>query len=265
MDHHTSWFSFMPGYQWTLDVLNGHLQNCILYKGGTMPKGATYETVHHVFAAILVLLVLGALSLYSRMKVSNVEQAIVPPSRFGVVAFFELFLETLMGMMHNVIGADYKRYVPLIGSLGLFILFSNLIGLIPGFLPATDNLNTTLACGIIVFVYFNYHGFRKQGLGHIVHLANPVGTWWGWFLLPLMLPIEIISLCVRPLSLGLRLAGNMTGDHQVLSVFAGIMPLLLPLPFYVLGLLICVIQTAVFCILSCVYISLHTADAEHDH
>jgi F-type H+-transporting ATPase subunit a len=260
MDHHTSWFSFFPWYQGLENTLNERYHHLVVY-----PAGARYETVHHVYGAILVLLLLMGLSLYSRAKIANVDKAVVPPKQFGVVAFFEMFLETIMGMMKNVIGPDYKRYVPLIGSLGLFIFFSNIIGLIPGFLPATDNLNTSLACGMVVFLYFNYHGFRAHGAGHVLHLANPVGTWWGWFLMPLMLPIEVISLCVRPLSLGLRLAGNMTGDHQVLSVFAGISPILLPLPFYMLGLLICVIQTAVFCILSCVYIGLHTAPAEHDH
>lgn len=263
MDHHTSWFSFLPGYQWFQDYLNDHYRHTIVYSGGIMPEGARFETIHHVAAGIFVVLLLMILSLYARVRLSDLEKAIVPPSKFGVLAFFELILDTVISMMKGILGHEYKRYVPVIGTLALFILISNLLGLIPGFVPPTDNLNTTLACGLVVFLYFNYHGLRVHGFKHITHLANPVGAWWGWFLAPLMLPIEIISLCVRPISLALRLAGNMTGDHLVLLAFAGIMPLLLPLPFYALGLLIAVIQTAVFCILSCVYITLHTAEEEH--
>lgn len=256
MDHHTSWLSFLPGY--------GNLLHFVQDRYGStelMAKGGP-TTVHHVFAALVVLLILGVASLVARMRVKDVEKAVIPPSKFGVVAFFELLLETLFGLMEQIIGPTYKRYVPVIGTIGLFIFTSNLLGLVPGMLPATDNLNTTLALGVVVFVYFNFHGLRAHGLHHLTHLANPVGTWWGWFLMPLMLPIELISLCVRPISLGIRLAANMVGDHAVLLAFAGIFPLLLPLPFYVLGLLVSLIQTAVFVILSCVYIALHTAEAE---
>ena len=94
---------------------------------------------------------------------------------------------------------------------------------------------------------------------------NPVGTWWGWFLAPLLFPIEVVGLVVRPITLGIRLAANMIGDHAVLFAFAGLVPFLIPLPFYMLGFLICVIQTAVFVILSCVYISLHASEAEAHH
>lgn len=260
MDHHTSWFSWLPGYQDLHHYLNEHYRHTILFPGG---EGATFETVHHIFAAALVVIVLMLLSLYARARVKDVEKALIPPSRFGVVAFFEIILDAVMGMMKGVIGPEYKRYVPLIGTLALFILLSNLLGLIPGFVPPTDNLNTTLACALVVFVYFNFQGLRVHGIHHILHLANPVGAWWGWFLAPLMLPLEVISLSVRPISLSLRLAGNMIGDHKVLFAFAGLVPILVPLPFYALGLLVSVIQTAVFCILSTVYIAVHTAHEEH--
>lgn len=260
MDHHTSWFSWVPGYQALLNYLNANYRHTILFPGG---EGVRIEVVHHVFAAILVVLVLAVMSLYARAKVRDVEKAIIPPSRFGVVAFFELILDAVMGMMQGVLGDGYKRYVPLIGTLALFILFSNLLGLVPGFVPPTDNLNTTFACALVVFVYFNYHGLRVHGVHHLLHIMNPVGAWWGWFLAPLLFPVEVISLIVRPISLALRLAGNMIGDHKVLFAFAGLMPLLVPLPFYALGLLVALIQTAVFCILSTVYIALHTAETEH--
>lgn len=256
MDHHTSWLSFFPGYQGFLHFLQDR------YGATEQLSKDGITTAHHVYAAVLVFIILAIASFVARMRVKDIESAVIPPRSFGVVAFFELFLETVFGLMEQIIGPTYKRYVPVIGTLGLFIFCSNLLGLIPGMLPATDNLNTTLACGVVVFVYFNYHGLRTHGFHHVTHLMNPVGEWWGWFLMPLMFPIELISLCVRPVSLGIRLAANMVGDHAVLLAFAGIFPLLLPLPFYALGLLVCLIQTAVFVILSCVYIALHTAEAE---
>lgn len=235
MDHHQSWYDFLPSYP-------GH-------------------SVNHIAAALLVVLTLCALSLISYRQLQNIESCLIPSPKFSILNFFELSLETLLNLMREIIGPDYKRHVPLIGTLMLFILFSNLVGLFPGLPPPTDNLNTTLACGFVVFVYFNLQGLRAHGIEHITHLANPIGEWWGWFLAPLFFPIEVISLMVRPFSLGIRLAGNMIGDHKVVFAFAGIMPFLLPLPFFALGLLIAVIQAAVFCILSCVYISLHTQEA----
>lgn len=260
MDHHTSWLSFLPGYQSLLDYLNG------TYGSYTaIPAGGSITTVHHIYAALITMLILMVLSLVARGTFANVEKAIIPPRSFGVVAFFELLAETLFGLMASIIGPSYKRYVPVIGSLGLFILVSNLMGLIPGYRPTTDNFNTSFACGLIVFLYFNFHGLRVNGIGHITHLLNPVGAWWGWFLAPLLGAIEIVGLCVRPITLGVRLAANMVGDHAVLFAFAGILPLLVPLPFYVLGLLVCVIQAAVFVILSCVYISLHANEEDAHH
>jgi F-type H+-transporting ATPase subunit a len=261
MDHHTNWFHWAPGYQHLLDWLNGNYGHTVVFP----PGSHSFTTVHHIYAAGLVILVLMLLSLYARAKLADVEKAIIPPTRFGVVAFFELTMDVIVGMMKGVIGADYKRYVPMIFTLSLFVLFSNLLGLIPGMVPPTDNLNTTLAPAMVVFIWFNFHGLRDQGFGHITHILNPIGEWWGWFLAPLLGVIEIISVCVRPIALALRLAGNMTGDHTVLFIFAGFLPLLLPLPFYGLGLLVCLIQTAVFCILSSVYIALHVHEADEHH
>ncbi|MCP4499422.1 MAG: F0F1 ATP synthase subunit A [Deltaproteobacteria bacterium] len=249
MDHHTHWFKFLPGYS--------QLEHALA--GGSFPA----TDVHHVFAGALVVITLLLLAFIARGHFTNLEKAIIPPRSFGVVTFFELVIETIMGMMESIIGPDYKRYVPVIGTTGLFILLSNLMGLIPGFATPTDNINTTAACAVVVWIYFNYHGFRVNGIGHITHLLNPIGEPWGWILAPLVGSVEVISLIARCLTLALRLMVNMVGDHAVLFAFAGIMPFLVPLPFYAMGTLVCLIQTAVFCILSTVYIGLHTAEAEH--
>ncbi len=228
-----------------------------------MPKERVFETVHHIFAALIVFLILVSFSLLAKNSLKNMDKMVVPSPKITILNLFELLVTALSSFMKDVIGHDYKRHVPLVGTLALFILVSNLLGLVPGFIPPTDNLNTTIACGLVVFGYFNYQGLRVNGFHHITHLANPLGVWWGWFLAPLLFPIEVVGLIVRPLSLGIRLAGNMIGDHKVLMAFAGIMPFLLPLPFYLLGFLVCIIQTIVFCLLTCVYISLHTQEEAH--
>lgn len=259
MDHHTNWFSFLPWDAPFLEYLNHSKSHLVVYPVGS----TTYSSVHHVWAALLVFAFLIVTSLIAHSRFKDVEKALIPPPKFGLIAFFEIIFEVVTGLMENVIGPTYKRYVPMIGTCALFILFSNLLGLIPGFVPPTDNLNTTAACAIVVFVWFNFHALRVQGIHYITHLANPVGEWWGWFLAPLMFPVELFGILVRPVTLSLRLAANMIGDHSVLFAFASILPILLPLPFYILGLLVCVIQTAVFCILSTVYIALHSVEAEH--
>lgn len=263
MDHHQSWYNVLPFYESLRDYFQSNYADTVVFNSGIMPQNPRFETVHHIIAAGIVFLILIGMSLMARWKMRRIEDVIVPSSKLTVLNFMELLTQTLMNLMKDVIGPDYKRHVPLVGTFALFILVSNLLGLVPGFLPPTDNLNTTLACGLVVFVYFNIQGLRVHGIGHLTHLANPVGEWWGWFLAPLLLPIELVGLMVRPFSLAIRLAGNMIGDHKVVFAFAGVMPFLLPLPFMVLGLLVSLIQTAVFCILTSVYIALHAQEASH--
>jgi F-type H+-transporting ATPase subunit a len=263
MDHHLSWYHLLPWYPDLLNYFQENFSETVVFRSGILPKERIFETAHHIFAALLVLIILVTISLIARYRLKNIEEALIPSPKITVANVLEVLVAVIMSLMRDIIGKDYKRHVPMVGTLALFILVSNLLGLIPGFIPPTNNLNTTIGCGLIVFFYFNFHGLRVHGMGHITHLINPLGTWWGWFLSPLLFPVELIGLLVRPLSLGIRLAGNMMGDHAVLLAFAGVFPLLLPLPFYLLSLLICVIQTIVFCLLTCVYISLHTQEESH--
>jgi F-type H+-transporting ATPase subunit a len=147
-------------------------------------------------------------------------------------------------------GPKGVRFIPLIGTLGLFILFSNLLGLVPGFLPPTDNINITAGCAIIVFFSTHIFGFLENGLGYLKHFVGP--KWW---LAPIMIPIEIIGQLARPLSLSLRLFGNITGDHLVLAIFSGLIPLVIPVFALFLGVFVSIIQALVFILLSMMYIS----------
>jgi len=151
-----------------------------------------------------------------------------------------------------------QRYLSLIGTLAFFIFFSNVLGLIPGFAPPTATLKTNLAIAGFVFVMTHVLGVREHGIKYFKHFLGPV-LW----LSPLMLAIELISHIARPVSLSLRLMGNILADHKVVFSFFTLVPILVPVPFLLLGVLVCVIQTLVFVILTMVYISMAVAHEEH--
>lgn len=216
----------------------------------------------HVSTAILVALMLVATTTLARLQLGAITRSpgggIIPDSKLSYRNFFEIIAESLYKLTENVMGHhEAPIYYPIIGTLFLFIFTSNIIGLIPGFLPPTDNLNTTLALGAFVFLYYNFAGVRAHGLAYFKHFLGPV-LW----LAPLLLVIELASHIFRPLSLALRLRGNIMGDHVVLSIFSGLVPYLLPVIFYGLGVFVAFVQAFVFCLMTMVYISLSTA---HDH
>ncbi|MCG3173348.1 MAG: ATP synthase subunit a [Myxococcota bacterium] len=192
---------------------------------------------------------------------ANREKALVPEAGISTSSIFDGMLDGVIGFIRQLIGPDYRRYLPLIGTLALFILVSNLTGQIPGFRPATDSLSITLACGLISFVVYNYHGVREHGVAaYLKHFMGPM-IW----LAPLMFPIEIISHCARPFSLAIRLFGNIFAGHMVLGIFLGMgfAAFLLPIPIMLLELMVAFIQTAIFCILTTVYISMAVAHESH--
>lgn len=217
----------------------------------------------HVIMATVIALILMVTTWIARAQLTRAMQssdgALIPDSKMTYRNFFEIIAENLFKMTENVIGHhEAPTYFPVIGSLFVFIFVSNLVGLIPGFLPPTDNLNTTLALGAFVFIYYNWAGLKSNGLNHIKHLFGPI-LW----LAPLMFVIELASHVFRPLSLALRLRGNIMGDHVVLGVFTDLVgPYLIPVIFYGLGVFVAFIQAFVFCLMTMVYISLSTA---HDH
>ena len=156
-------------------------------------------------------------------------------------------------------GKRARRYFPIVGTLALFIFFSNCLGLIPGFIPPTSSLNITAGCAAVVFLLFNYYGIKENGFGYIKHLAGPV-----WWLAWLILPLELISLCIRPITLSVRLMLNMAVDHLLVTIALGMVALLVPVPIVMLSTLICVVQVLVFCLLTSIYISLATEHEEHE-
>jgi len=170
------------------------------------------------------------------------------PSKFQSI--LELIIQGFENLLLEIIGEAGKKYLPLIGTIGLFIFFCNILGLIPGFMSPTSKLNVTLGCALVVFVYYHWQGIKSQGpLKYLKHFTGPIPL-----LAPLLLPIEIISHFARPLSLSLRLFGNIFAEEMLIVVIVSIIPFLVPLPFMVVAIFTATIQTFVFVLLSCIYI-----------
>jgi F-type H+-transporting ATPase subunit a len=218
---------------------------------------------HQVSMAVFVLLILCLFSYLAFKKVADGpgEEALVPSDHLTLRNILELFTEMVLKFLDDILGHRGREFLPLIGTLGFFILFSNLLGLVPGFLPPTDNLNTTVACALVVFFATHYYGVKAHGIKYLRHFLGPV-VW----LSPLMLPIEIISHLARILSLSMRLFGNIMADHMLLALTLAaplILPLFLSPLSMVLGVFVSLIQTFIFILLSMIYISLAIEEAEH--
>ncbi|MCB0410815.1 MAG: F0F1 ATP synthase subunit A [Flavobacteriales bacterium] len=212
----------------------------------------------HVATALVALSLIILLSFVGRLALGNGEHAVIPAGKVSFKGLFEVIFEFVNGMAETVVGSQGKKYVPLFGAIFCYVFINNLLGLLPGMTPATDNLNTTIAVGFFSFIAYNYYGLRENGLGYLKHFLGPI--WWlAWF----MVVLETVSHLVRPVSLGLRLYGNMVGDHTVLSLFLDLAGyFLVPVIFYFLGMFVCFMQAFVFMMLTMIYVSMAIS---HDH
>ena len=170
----------------------------------------------------------------------------------GSQNFIEVFLEGAISMGKDTIGEKLARkYLPLVATVGLFVLISNLVGIVPGFESPTSNINVTLPLALVVFIYYNYEGIRVNGVKkYFAHFMGPVPL-----LAPLMFPIEIVSHISRIISLSFRLFGNIKGDDLFLWVLLMLVPFFAPLPAYLLLTFSALLQTFVFMILIYVYLA----------
>lgn len=212
----------------------------------------------HVATAILATSLLIIMAFVGRLALGSGEKAVVPAGKFSVKGFFEIIHEFVVGLSVQVIGEEGKKFAPMFAAIFFFVLINNLLGLIPGMTPATDNLNTTIAVGLFSFIAYNFYGFKEHGIGYLKQFLGPV-----LLMAPLMIIIELISHVVRPFSLGLRLYGNMVGDHTVLSIFLDLAGyFFVPVIFYFLGMFVCFMQAFVFMMLTMIYVSMAIS---HDH
>ena len=169
----------------------------------------------------------------------------------------EIGVESLNAMLDGFIGRGGRKYFPILGGFAFFILASNLITNVPGFQPPTGDLNTTVVLGVMSFLLYNSIGIGAQGVGYSKQFIGDV-----WWMAPLMIPIEILSHLSRPLSLSIRLFGNIFAEHTLAGVFFVLLPFGLPLVFAPLGVFVAFMQTFVFVMLSMVYIA---GALEHGH
>ena len=214
------------------------------------------EGVHiipaHIIMATFVLLFCFAFFTFVRSRLSMEN-----PGRLqqGV----EVGVEFLGDQLDEIIGPSGRKYLNMIGTLGIFIMFSNLIGLIPGMVAPTSNINVTAGCAIVVFLYYNLQGIRAQGIiKYLKHFMGPV-----WWLAPLMVIIEVISHIARPFSLTVRLFVNIFAEELLIVVFFGLIPLILPLPFMAYAVFGGMLQAYIFIVLTMVYLAGAVATEEH--
>jgi F-type H+-transporting ATPase subunit a len=208
---------------------------------GTISHGHAFILLAHVALVVGILLFL--------VKKATKSLEVVPTTTQNI---FEIYLQGVISMGTDVMGEEKARkYVPLIATIGLMVLVSNLLGIIPGFESPTSNINFTLSLALIVFIYYNYEGIRENGLkNYFAHFAGPVA-----WLAPLMFPIEIISHISRIISLSFRLFGNIKGDDLFLLVLLMLAPWLVPLPAFFILLFMAFLQTFIFMILTYVYLA----------
>jgi F-type H+-transporting ATPase subunit a len=200
---------------------------------------------HHLVVVSYTWFVMAALALFAFLATRRIS---LLPGRFQNV--MEVIIGGFDSLLTDTMGHEGRKFFPLIATLGLYILTSNLLGLIPGFESPTANLNTTVSMALVVFVMTHVVGVKVHGFKYFKQFMGPV-----WWLTPLMMPIEIISHLSRPLSLSVRLFGNIMGEDIVLAVVLLLVPLLIPLPVLFLMIFTSCIQTLVFMLLAMMYIA----------
>ena len=207
-----------------------------------------YHPGHDVLPAHLVMITLVSLGLTLFAIWMRGRLSVVNPS--VVQQVLELAFEAILDFMKNLIGTGHRTFFPLIGSFFLFILIGNLLGLVPGFMSPTSNINVTVGCAIIVFIYYNFHGFKEHGfIKYMAHFAGP-----SLVLAPLLFVIEIISHMARPFSLSVRLFGNIFAEESIIGNLNAMFPFFLALPVMMLALFASVVQAFIFIVLTMVYI-----------
>lgn len=260
MPEHTSFLSYLlalfPGLSHNAEALGK-----MMMSGHPVSEHHVEPFVSSVLIAGLVVLV----ALLMRGQLAQVDKAVIPEAKLTLRTSVEVFLGAFYSLARDIMGVKRaKQFFPVIGTSALFIFFANFIGLVPGMSPPTSSLNITLGCALLVTILFNYYGIRENGFGYIKHLWGPN---LGILGIPINLLIFVIEsltmLVIRPLTLAVRLMINMAVDHLIGSIFLGLIALFLPIPAIFLGLLVVVVQTIVFCLLTCVYIGLATEHEEH--
>jgi F-type H+-transporting ATPase subunit a len=209
---------------------------------------------HLVFVALITLFIL-AIGLTIRASLS-----VEHPGKLQIM--LEDLVSFLVGVLEGNIGPKGRQFLPLLGTLFVFILIGNLMGQIPGLGSPTSNINVTLACALTLWLYYHWQGIRANGIvNYIKHFAVMPGV--PIALAPMIFVIEVISHLSRVLSLTLRLFGNIFGEHLVVLILASLVPFILPLPIQFLGLIVGPLQAFIFLMLGAIYLTAATHVDDH--
>jgi len=201
----------------------------------------------HFFPDYIVMVIIVTVVLVAVFALASRRLSLVPSGRQTVL---EMIYGAFDGLAVDTVGPAGRKYVPVIGTVGIFIFSCNIIGLVPGFMSPTSKLNVTVGCALVVFFYYHAQGVKAQGLKYFKQFLGPIPA-----LAPLMIPIEIISHFSRPVSLSMRLFGNIFAEELLILIMASIIPFFLPLPFMAVAIFTAFIQAFVFVLLACIYIS----------
>ncbi len=233
-----------------MNLLFGHAAASVLHAAGIAADPAT--AINDTFAMEL-LVVIGLLAFFVIVRLSlSVEKPNVAQQ------LAEMIHEFTGSQGDQIIGHGYERFQAFVTCIFLFVIFNNLLGLIPGIITPTSQPVVPLGIAVLTFFYYNFHGVRVQGpIGYLKHFAGPL-----WWLAPLLFPIEIISHLARVMSLTIRLYANMLASDLLTLVFFSLMPLALPSAFLGLHFLVSIIQAYVFMLLAMIYLTQATA---HEH
>ena len=254
-------FAGEHGFLWLekigpLQELNNKLQPGENARALDMSHMSVIYLAHSILAAIILI----SLAWYGTRRIRRRKEGegLVPDSKLTMKNVWELAVGALYGLVSDPLGEkNARKYLPFLGTLFLFIFICNIMGLVPGLLPPTSNVNINAGMAITVWVYYQYSGIKEHGLAYFKHFMGPIlGLAW------LMLPIELLSHMVRMLSLSVRLFGNIFGDHTVTIIFTNLTKVGVPVIFLGLGLFVSFIQALVFTLLSTIYFQLALA---HDH
>ena len=214
-----------------------------------------------VCGTLIVLALLAKNSLSSVMKETG-HKKFYGRTKFSIGTLFEVYVQFMRNLGTSILGkAGTNDFFWIFGGLFLYILFNNLMGLLPGAVSPSTSLSNNFAMGLFVTVAFTVIGLKRQGTYFIKHLAGPV-----WWLAPLIFLIEFLgTFIIRPVSLSLRLTGNMNGDHLVLGVAYSLFEWVLPVFALGLGTFVSLVQAFVFTILSIIYVMFSLEHDDHDH
>lgn len=242
---HELWFTAI------LNKLVGGVVSSLLARIGYPPADPVHPIPNYIAMEILVIVVIlaGAFLLRQSLSMEN-------PGKLQHA--MEVVVEFVQSLTDEIIGHDGRRYVAMIGTLGVFIVLCNLWGLIPTLETPTANIQVTLGCAVAAFLYYNFHGFRQHGIvGYLKHLCGPMLA-----IAVIMFPIEVVGNVGRLLSLSVRLYANMMVGNLLEKVFGGLIPVAVPVAFMALHVFVSFLQAYVFMLLPAVYISMAVAE-EH--